>query len=160
MKYTNKLVKHAAVFILAAGFLLACNLAENKETKSQTEQATETDTHHEHETSAKLSLNNGAKWKADSSTNNNVKDLYNVIADANPVMLEDYQKTGKLIQTGINKMINECRMQGPDHDALHHWLEPLMEMNKKLSGVTSVNEGKELFEMIRKHLEKYPEYFD
>ncbi|MEO7264462.1 MAG: hypothetical protein ABIW38_06090 [Ferruginibacter sp.] len=160
MKYTNKLVKHAAVFILAAGFLMACNTAENKETKSQTEQSTETDTHHEHETDSKLSLNNGAKWKADSSTNRNVKDLYNVIADANPVILEDYQKTGKSIQTGINKMISECRMRGADHDALHHWLEPLMEENKKMSGVTSADEGKGLFGKIRKQLEKYPEYFE
>ena len=160
MKYTNELVKHAAVFILAAGLLVACHLSENKENTLQTEQAKKTDTDHEHEAAAELSLNNGAKWKADSSTNENVKELYNVISDANPVMLEDYQKTGRAIQTVINKMIRECRMQGADHDALHHWLEPLMEINKKLSGVTSTDEGKELFGMIRRHLEKYPEYFD
>ncbi|MEO7263318.1 MAG: hypothetical protein ABIW38_00330 [Ferruginibacter sp.] len=159
MKYTNKLVKNAAVFILAGGLLIACNETGKKESKL-TETSTETDVHHEHEAAAGLSLNNGAKWKADSSTNKNVKDLYNVIADANPVMLEDYQKAGKSIQAGINKMISECRMQGPDHDALHQWLEPLMEENKKLSEVTTIEKGKQAFGMIRKHFENYSEYFD
>lgn len=160
MKYINILAKHAAVFILATGFLLACNPAENDEAKSQTAQANEIDTHREHKNTSELSLNNGAKWKADSSTNKNVGDLYNRIADANPVMLDDYHKTGRVLQTDISKMITECRMQGANHDALHHWLEPLMEMNKKMSAVKSGDEGKQLFGMIRKQLEMYPEYFD
>lgn len=160
MKYTNKLIKHATVFILAAGFLGACHPAENKETKSQTEQVTNTDKHQEHKTASELSLNNGAKWKADSSTNKNVSELYKVIADANPVNPEDYQKTGKALQTGINKMKSECRMQGPNHDALHHWLEPLMEMNKKMLGVATADEGKELFGMIKKQISLYPQFFD
>ncbi len=159
MKYTNKLVKHAAVFIMAAGLLMACNQPEKKEGKLPGP-STERNVHHEHEAAAGLNLNNGAKWKADSSTNKNVSNLYNVIADANPVMLEDYRKTGKSIQAVINKMISECRMQGPDHDALHQWLEPLMEENKKLSEVTTTEKGKELFEMIRKHIENYSDYIE
>lgn len=159
MKYTNRLVKYAAVFIMATGLLMACNQPEKKESKL-TEPSTETDGHHEHEATAGLSLNNGAKWKADSSTNKNVSDLYNVIANAKPVILEDYQKTGKSIQTGINKMISECRMQGPDHDALHQWLEPLMGENKKLLDVTSAEKGKELLGMIRKQIENYSDYFE
>lgn len=158
MKYKNKLVKHAALFILAAGFLLACQSAENKETKLQTEKATDTDTHHED--GAELSLNNGAKWKTDSSTNKNVLELYNRIADANPVTLEDYQKTGKVLQSDINEMIKECRMHGADHDALHHWLEPLMEENKKLSEVITTEDGKKIFGIIRKQIENYSEYFE
>ena len=80
--------------------------------------------------------------------------------DAVDVNLEDYQKTAKTIQTGINKMISECKMQGADHEALHHWLEPLMEMNKKLADVASADEGKELFGAIRKQIGKYGYYFE
>lgn len=159
IKYTNKLVKHAAVFILAAGLLMACNQPVKKESKL-TEPSTETVGHHEHEATAGLSLNNGAKWKADSNTDKNVKEVNNVIADANPLMLEDYQKTAKAIQTVINKMISECRMQGPDHDALHQWLEPLMQDNKKLSEVTTAEKGKELLGMIRKKAGNYSVYFE
>lgn len=160
MKCTCKFVKYTTFLILAAVLFAACHSSENKETKSQTEQATETDTQHEHESATGLSLNNGVKWKADSSTNKNVLDLYNLIADANPVILDDYQKTGKILQTNINKMISECRMQGADHDALHQWLEPLMEMNRKMTDVASADEGKGLFGMIRKHIEKYSDYFE
>ena len=162
MKQTNKLVKQTVVFMLTAGFLMACHPAENKEVKSQTEQGVKTDTDHEHdhESVAELSLNNGVKWKADSSTNKNVSELYNLISDANPVMLEDYQKTGKTLQVAINKMVSDCRMQGADHDALHHWLEPLMEMNKKMLDVKLADEGKEVFAMIRKQISLYPQFFE
>lgn len=160
MKYTNKSVKQAGIFLLAVGLLVACQTAENKEVETHTEQATGTNAHHENESASGLSLNNGAKWKADVSTNKNVSELYNVIADANPVNVEDYQKTGKALQTGIDKMISECRMQGADHDALHHWLEPLMKGNKKLTETTTVEEGKKLFGMVRQQIENYSDYFE
>ena len=160
MKYTGKLVKHTTVFILAAVLFTACHSSENKETTLQSEQAKENHSHNEHESSAELSLNNGLKWKTDSITNKNVLDLYNRIADANQVSVEDYQKTAKVLQTDINEMIKECRMQGADHEALHHWLEPLMDESKKLSEVTTVEEGKKLFGIIRKQIENYSEYFE
>ncbi len=162
MIQSNKLVKQIAVFMLTAGFLIACHPAENKEAKSQTEQAVKTDADHEHdhEAASELSLNNGAKWKADSSTNKNVSELYNLISDANLVMLEDYQKTAKTLQVAINKMVSDCRMQGADHEALHHWLEPLMEMNKKMQDVKLADEGKEVFTMIRKQISLYPQFFE
>lgn len=160
MKYRNKLIKYTTVFILAAVLFTACQASENKEASLQPEQATESHSNNNHESSAELSLNNGSKWKTDSVTNKNVMDLYNIIADANPVVLEDYQKTGKVLQTEINKIVSECRMQGADHEALHHWLEPFMEINKKLLVVSSAEEGKELFGIVKKHLEKYAEYFE
>jgi len=161
MKYIQTL-KYATVIMLATAHLQACQSYENKESKLQTEQATMTDTDHEHAHNAanERSLNNGVKGKADSSTNKNVSALSNVIASAKPVSLEDYRNTGKNLQEGIKKMISECRMQGPDHDALHHWLEPLMEENKKLLEVTTAEEGKEIFEMIRKQIENFSGYFE
>lgn len=160
MKYIHTLVKYAAVSILTAGLLMACHPAENKETKPQTAQVTEADKHHGEETSAKISLNNGAKWKADSSTNKNVSALRNVIKYATPASLEDYHNTGNALQEGISKMVSECRMQGPDHDALHQWLEPLMEMNKKLIVVRSTTEGGETFDNIKNQISLYAQFFE
>ncbi len=159
LKYADKLVKHAAIFIMAISLLIACQPAVKKESKS-VEPVSQTDTHNEHDSIAALTLNNGAKWKADSSTNINVSELYNVIAEANPVNLEDYHKTGKAFQMGLDKMISECRMQGADHEALHHWLEPLLEENRKLQETKSVNDGTEAFDFIKRQLEKYHEYFE
>ena len=160
MKYTNKLVKHAAVLMLASGLLMACNSSEKKDVNSQNEPATEVDAHQDHDAATELALNKGAKWEADSSTNANVAELNAIVVNANPVVLEDYKKTGEALKVGITKMVNECKMQGADHDALHQWLEPLMDMNKQLLDVTSVEKGKEVFEMINQHIDKYNLYFE
>lgn len=161
MKYIHTL-KYAAVILLAAFYLQACQSSVNKDNKSQTVQAPKTDIDHEHEHQAAtdLSLNNGTKWQADSSTNKNVSALSNIVEQTKPASPEDYHQTGKNLQEGINKMVSECRMKGPDHTALHHWLEPLMEENKKLLEVTTTEEGEKSFEMIQKQIEKYNDYFE
>ena len=161
MKYIQTL-KYAAFIILAVANLQACNSPENKDDKSDPEQVVKTDTSqgHEHQAVSELSLNNGVKWKADSSTNKNVLALRRVIEAAKPVTNEEYRNAGENLEQGIKKMISECRMQGPDHDALHHWLEPLMEENKKLLEVTTAEKGKDMLGLIRKQIENYSTYFE
>ena len=146
--------------MLTAGFLLACHSVENKQTTPQTEQETKIDTAEKNEATVALSLNKGAKWKADSSTNSNVSGLRNIIENAKPVNLEGYHNTGKDLQEGINKMVSECRMKGPEHESLHHWLQPLMEENKKLTSAGSITVAAETVEKIKKQLSLYPHFFE
>jgi NADH dehydrogenase len=160
IKFKSRLIKYAAVFILVTGFLMACNNSENKEIKPQPEPTAEHDTHQQHEDAIELSLNNGAKWKADNSTNKNVSALNNIVISAKPVTAEDYQNLGRSLQSGIDKMISECRMQGPDHEALHHWLEPLIEKNKKLQATKTIDEGTKTFDLIKKQINLYPNFFE
>ncbi len=118
---------------------------------------------HSHEgqgVGTELTLNNGAKWKADANTNTNVETLKTILAQAAPASVEEYHATGAELQASITKMITECRMQGPDHDALHLWLEPLINTNKKLQGVASVEEGAEILSAIQAQLDKYTQYFE
>lgn len=157
MQHTKKITFYTVVHIMAVFFLMACNRPGNNDTDSHNQHAT---SELQQDATSNLSLNNGEKWKADSSTNKNVTDLYNVISDANPVVPEDFIKTGKAIQSTIDKMVKECRMKGAEHENLHHWLEPLMQMNKKMALVASADDGKELFGKLRKHIEKYSEYFE
>lgn len=68
---------------------------------------------------AKLQLNNGAKWKLDEATRQNMKEIKAYISQsshANGVL------SGEELQKYADKLIKECRMSGPDHDALHIWL--------------------------------------
>ena len=160
IKFKSRLVKYAAVFILVTGFLMACHASENKEIKLQPEQTAEQDAHQEHEDAIELSLNNGVKWKADNSTNENVSALNNIVTSAKLVTAEDYQNIGRSLQAGIDKMISECRMQGSDHEALHHWLEPLIENNKKLQEVKTIDEGTKTFDLIKKQINLYPNFFE
>ncbi|MBL0308286.1 MAG: hypothetical protein IPP77_00855 [Bacteroidetes bacterium] len=113
-----------------------------------------------HESAAALTLNNGAKWKADASTNTNVVALMDVINAAAPTTVEEYHHTGNGIQESLNKMISECQMQGEDHEALHHWLEPLLEMNKNLLGSQTVEEANKIFGSERYQINLYPQYFE
>lgn len=109
-----------------------------------------------------LSLNNGAKWKADSSTNNNVKAMEAIVEQFAGVEKtpEAYRQTGAALQAGLDKMISECRMKGPDHDALHKWLEPLIGQVKKLRESNSPEESAKQVSIITQQVQLYSQLFE
>ncbi len=108
-------------------------------------------------------LNNGAKWKADVSTNENVANLKSIInefkVNADPEV-KDYQAFQVKFTDGIGKMVKECKMQGADHDALHVWLEPLMKDNKDMKGLDSKESLASAFHTISQRVDLYPQYFE
>lgn len=112
--------------------------------------------------SEKLVLNNGAKWKVDKPTSNNVTNLQRVVSTAagkTAKSLPDYRKTGITLQQGIAKMIRECRMKGSDHQALHKWLEPLMEQVAQINRSPNRASAKKCFDDIKDHLNIFNRYF-
>jgi hypothetical protein len=112
--------------------------------------------------SEKLVLNNGAKWKVDKSTSNNVTNLQWVINAAGgktAKSLPDYRKAGITLQQGIAKMIRECRMKGADHLALHKWLEPLMDQVAKLNRASNATVAARSFDTIIAQLNLFNQYF-
>ncbi len=112
--------------------------------------------------SEKLVLNNGAKWKVDKITNDNVLNLQQIVKTANgksAKSLKDYHMTGVALQNGIGKMIRECRMKGSDHQALHKWLEPLMELVSKLSRATDAKAAARLYTATTAQLNLFNQYF-
>jgi hypothetical protein len=56
-------------------------------------------------------------------------------------------------------MIKECRMQGPDHLALHKWLEPLMEQVTKLKQASTDAAAKST-NFIHLQLNRYDQFFE
>ena len=115
-------MKRIAMMLMFTGLLWGCNSnsSPNSETPEQPN-----DNAHAHETM--LTLNNGQKWKADAPTNENVVDMRTIVQNFSAVPhtdLSDYQILNSDLQKGVDKMIQECKMKGPDHDALHLWLEP------------------------------------
>ena len=146
-------------YLFAASIILfACNQGSNK---------TESDEHATHEATTPndtaLSLNNGAKWKADSVTNHNVVNLKN-IADMFRIepfpSLTNYQVLGGDLNTGLNKMIKECKMSGPDHDMLHKWLEPVITETNQLKSVTDTAQGRKIFRSIDARIDNYRNFFE
>ena len=57
-------------------------------------------------------------------------------------------------------MVNECKMKGADHEALHHWLEPVMKKTKELKSANSVENARTIFDEIEKQINLFPQYFE
>jgi hypothetical protein len=147
------------LIIISSFFAISCNNDQQSSKEKET-----TEARHEHEEgAAKLELNNGAKWKADNSTNNNVKNLqaivekFNVNADKS---INAYHSAGNDLQAGLDKMISECKMKGPDHDTLHKWLEPLISNVATLKKSTNEHEASDVVKEINEHLNLYAQYFE
>lgn len=112
--------------------------------------------------SAKLTLNRGAKWKVDRVTAANVSVLQHIahpIAAFGKPNLAVYLETGKGLNAGILKMVRECRMKGPDHLALHHWLEPLMEKVAALNKVANATDAGKALLAVQYQLSLFDRYF-
>ena len=110
-----------------------------------------------------LSLNEGAKWKSDLPTLENVKNLQAIIertVNTQSPTLETYQKTAADLQAGLDKMIRECRMKGPDHDALHLWLEPLVQQVSSFKEKKSTVEASANLDLIQKQILLFSDYFE
>ncbi|WP_295711565.1 hypothetical protein [Mucilaginibacter sp.] len=115
---------------------------------------------YQHEkTSEELVLNNGTKWKIDQATGNNVARLRQIVKKVNGNTLADYHQAGTRLQAGIDQMIKECRMKGPDHLALHKWLEPLMEQVAQLNQATNAASAKIHIGEVKKRLNIFNQYF-
>lgn len=144
------------LLILSGILIFACNQSSNK---------TNTDEKaiHKVDTSNELTLNNGAKWKADSITNQNVINL-KTIADNFRIKpfpsANDYQILSGDLSNALSQMIQQCKMSGPDHDALHHWLEPILEENKQLKNISDTTDAKKVFKSIDTRIDDYHNYFE
>jgi len=149
-------MKKPLFLLYSASLLFACNQAPDK---------SKDDEHviHDIEQTTGLALNNGTKWKADSETNHNVANLRGIADDfkSRPVpSVSDYQKLSADLNTGLNKMIKECKMTGADHDALHIWLQPILEENAELKNSSDTEIAGTIFKSIDKRLDNYNNYFE
>jgi hypothetical protein len=57
-------------------------------------------------------------------------------------------------------MVSECKMKGDDHEALHHWLEPLMEKTKELKKAESIEAAGVISVEIEKQVDLFSQYFE
>ncbi|RPI66920.1 MAG: hypothetical protein EHM43_10460 [Ignavibacteriae bacterium] len=122
-------------------------------------------TEHQHQTAAPtgLALNNGVKWKADAATNTNVKAVVSVLDAFNASSarsLDDYLGVATKLQVSLDKLIGDCKMQGPDHDALHLWLHPLLERLDALMASTTADEARLAYKAVDEQARLYNIYFE
>ena len=138
--------------------LWSCNAA----TSPARETTAHSDTHG-HEYATALALNNGQKWEADTPTNENVEAIRSIaqsFAVEPHTAITDYHVLGSGLQKGLDKMILECKMSGPDHDALHQWLEPILKDVNELKKADTIASAEKIFHAINERLEMYTQYFE
>ena len=148
-------MKKSMIALICTALLFACNQNsnknENKENASQDQVQT-----------TGLTLNNGAKWQADSTTSRHIVDLRTIVdmfkIQPNP-SANEYQILGNDLGNSLNKMIQDCKMTGPDHDALHQWMEPILNESNQLKSITDTTTARTTFNLIDKQLDDYHTYF-
>lgn len=150
-------MKQKLIILFVTSLLVACNTGNKKEKTATTTPAIEK---HVESVETALSLNNGVKWKADSTTVLNVKLIGKIIDGAKNESPVNYSQTAIELQDGLSKMVGECKMKGADHEALHHWLEPLMEKIKELTSATSNETARTIFLEIEKQINLFSQYFE
>lgn len=160
-------MKKIVVLLLCATIFWACD--NNGEAKKENTSHDIKGTHHEavegthqEEGDTSLSLNDGVKWKSDKSTNKNVAELQQVISNFykhKNKSAAGYSAVAQELQIGLNKMINECRMKGAEHDALHLWLYPLLKNVKDLKEAKGIEASGKEFDRIAQQVKNYSNYF-
>lgn len=150
----KKIIFLTLMTVTMGAFMVACNGSDTHNEASVDE--------HQHSGEAELSLNNGAKWTVDTTTNRNyveMKTMTNMFAvDPNP-SLETYQTFGNELNGGIQRMIDQCKMQGDDHDALHQWLNPLIHQSNELKTVSDTGVARKIFDSVHTRIDLFPQYF-
>ena len=86
--------------------------------------------------------------------------LKDIVFGAKKESLENCIQTASELQNSLNKMVAECKMKGADHEALHHWLEPIMEKTKELKEVTTTGKAATILNEIEKQVDLFNQYFE
>lgn len=144
MKTPLKLI--VVLFLAVAPFMIMPSHAQHKDHESQ-DHATE------------LKLNNGQKWHANEATNTRVKTMQNLSREFHKSDKKDYAALSNTMQTQIDSLVAGCRMTGADHDALHHWLMPVLHYVKELRD-DDPKEAAEAYAKLDNQLTRYDAYFE
>lgn len=120
---------------------------------------TEATTISHEEPATRLTLNNGQKWKLDEPTRKNIGEIKGIVEKAAAQPSPNYHQVATDLQASTDKLIGQCRMSGPDHDALHLWLGDYLPALKELHN-DNQSIQKTAFQTIRTEVQHFGEYFD
>jgi hypothetical protein len=149
-------MKTKAFIFLFTVALFACNQSENN-TESQSDEINSS------MTDTARAFNNGVKWKADSITNHNVIQLKNTtdMFQVKPFPpLATYQLLGSDLSSDVNTMIQQCKMKGEAHEALHKWLSPILSQSNQLKSVADTAAARKIFDNVARRINAYYQYFE
>ena len=117
------------------------------------------DNHEHHAKSKQLALNDGRKWNVDDPTNAYVRKMQGIVERFDSRGSSDYNMLADSLRVQTTGMVVDCKMTGPDHDALHLWLEPVLNDVQTLAGKDEA-EAKKSYDHVKSSLVEYDTYFE
>jgi hypothetical protein len=144
------------ILIIASLLIVACS---DNAAHLQPAKEAEQEEHKSASFSDKLKLNNNAKWRTDDATKENVVAMTIVINDSNNVGYNRSEQLVKQMQSRIDALLQQCKMKGADHDALHLWLELVM---RDLKNVRASDEDgyQKSYAALKRDVESFDVYFE
>ena len=149
-------MKKILVFICITVFLFACN-------QSSVSNGAEEAHHHDASESTELTLNNGAKWQADSNTNRHlagIKTMANMFRVAPFPTADRYQIFGSDIQMKLDTLVRDCTLKGAPDEALHKWMMPILRQSRDLKTISDTAKARLIFDSLDNRINIYYDYFE
>ncbi|NHA02592.1 hypothetical protein G7092_02225 [Mucilaginibacter sp. HC2] len=154
-------MKRLFIALVLSSLLMGCEGHRN--TEKNIIDSPVSDIEEKKEESVPLVLNSGQKWKVDQATQNNLINLRNTVRafdTSEAKTIEDYQEVRLDLADGITKMVTECHMSGPAHEALHHWLKPLINDVAALKNAKTITEAADRYRIVKDQLILNSTYFE
>ena len=145
-------MKQLLIVMLVA--LVSCT---SKQAAEQVESKTVNDNKH---TVTTVPLNNGAKWKADEATRKSVSAMMQIVTDTTYADPAKRQQLYTNLQAKIDKLVQECRMKGAEHDALRVWLEKVMKDLKELKEEEGDDEYRAAYAALKMDVASFYQAFE
>jgi hypothetical protein len=149
-------MKKVLVLVCITVFLFACN-------QSSVSNNAEEVHHHDASESTELTLNNGAKWQADSNTNRHlagIKTMANMFRVAPSPTADRYQIFGSDIQMKLDTLVRDCTLKGAQDEALHKWMMPILRQSRDLKKVSDTAKARLIFDSLDNRINIYYDYFE
>lgn len=99
-----------------------------------------------------LKLNNGAKWKVDTSTYEGMNQIAGILDAFDG---EDHKQLGKDIKAELKEIMNNCSMKGEDHNQYHIVLKAMLSESKALKKGNSDDASK-----MQHYIDAYNAHFE
>ena len=128
-------------------FTASCS---NNQSRSETQEA---QPHNTETKNAKLQLNNGQKWKLDEATRKNMKEIKTYLSQASHAGVLSAEE----LQKYSDKLIKECRMSGPGHDALHVWLGTFLQ---NVQALKDNRDAESASHALNENVKEFDSYFE
>ncbi len=141
-----------SLYVLMTLFILSCNSQPGtQQIKNESESASDKE---------KLELNNGNKWTINPEMKPHIHASSILLDEYISAGNQDFKRLADDLSAHTDLLISSCTMEGPDHDALHKWLHPHMELIKKLGKSGDLNEADEIISKLKESFNQFNQYFE